>query len=491
MNAFWIQLLVIGPVLVPVITALLCVFTAKAPRVQSTVSFLGATLLGAVSLSLLANAVAGLPQEASFGSWPVPFGIQFRIDVLGAILLCITALMALVSLIFLHGRLDCGPLHPMLLPLIHSLLLGVGGAFATADLFNLYVWFEVMLIAAVGLLALGGRPDQLDASFKYFALNFVGTMILLTGVALTYGATGHLNFGALQLATPALPQQLQILLILLLGLAFLVKAAAFPFFAWLPASYHTLPAPVLALFAGLLSKVGVYGLLRILTVLFPACPPLVFELLGWIALITMVTGVLGAAYHWDMRRILAFHSVSQIGYILMAMALATPEGYGASAFYIVHHTVVKSGLFLIAATIAFQTGHYDLRRCGGLYQARPALAVLFLISAMSLVGFPPLMGFWAKILVVFETISQGRIIWTLGALGTGILTLYSMIKIWQEAFWKAHPEESWVPCAFPARARWSLVAILILTLLTISVGFAPEGLLDLSRRAATGLMRLP
>jgi multicomponent Na+:H+ antiporter subunit D len=329
--------------------------------------------------------------------------------------------------------------------------------------------------------------DQLDGTFKYLALNLFGTMLLLMSVGLIYGATGHLNFTALGEASAQWPPALGLALLAALTLSFLIKAGAFPLFAWLPASYHTLPAPVLALFAGLLTKVGVYAVLRTLGDVFSPAPQMLYEALGWIAAATMITGVLGAAYHWDIRRILAFHIISQIGYILLGIALATPQGQAATLFYTLHHIVVKANLFLIGAIIWALTGSYDLRRIGGLYALKPLLAVLFLIPALSLVGIPPLSGFWAKLLILREAIAQERIVWTVAALLVSVLTLYSMMKIWMEAFWKAHPDETWQPARVRLGAAY--LATTGLAAVTLWISVSPQSLLGYATAAVAGLGR--
>ncbi len=364
--------------------------------------------------------------------------------------------------------------------------MGVGGSFATADLFNLYVWFEVMLVSAMGLFALGGRIDQLDATFKYYVLNIFGTLMLLMAVGMVYAATGHLNYDALTQAAPYLSDWMTILLVSGLLLAFLIKAGAFPLFAWLPASYHTLPAPVLALFAGLLTKVGVYAVLRTAGDIFAGSPDLIYEALGWIAAGTMLFGVLGAAYHWDMRRILAFHIVSQIGYILLGVALASQAGNAATLFYTLHHIIVKANLFLIVAIIWRLSGDYDLRHIGGLYKVKPLLGLLFLIPALSLVGIPPLSGFWSKVLVLQEAIAQGQIVWTFIALLVSVLTLYSMVKIWMEAFWKPHPDKNW---KLPQNTRLApaYAATLGLAALTLLISLNPQPLIEYAQAAAQTL----
>ncbi|MCU0836384.1 MAG: Na+/H+ antiporter subunit D [Chromatiaceae bacterium] len=477
--------LVISPVLVPLATAVLTTLAGRRPGIQQVLSFAGIAAFLACALALVALAAADRPAEAAFGGWAAPFGIQFLIDRTGAVLVLVTALMGTASLVFLASDADTGPRHPLLLPLVHGLLAGVGGAFATADLFNLYVWFEVMLICALGLFAIGGRLDQLDATFKYLALNLLGTLLLLIAVGAVYAVTGHLNFGALAQASEALPPGLATLVLAALILAFLIKAGAFPLFAWLPASYHTLPAPVLALFAGLLTKVGVYAVLRTLGDVFAPAPELLYEALGWIAAATMLVGVLGAAYHWDMRRILAFHIVSQIGYILLGVALMSEAGNAATLFYTVHHIVVKANLFLIAAILWRLAGSYDLRQIGGLYALRPWLGVLFLIPALSLVGVPPLSGFWAKLLILEEAIAQGRVAWTVVALLVSVLTLYSMVKIWMEGFWSPHPDPQW---RLPRARLWpAYAATLGLAAVTLWIGLNPQPLLTYAQAAASTL----
>ena len=478
--------LVISPVLVPLATAVATTLARDRSALQAGISYTGIFAFLICATWLVQIADSGTVPSAAFGGWAVPYGIEFRIDRMSASLVLITALMGLASLLFMASDADTGERHGLLLPLMHGLLAGVGGAFVTADLFNLYVWFEVMLICAVGLFAIGGRLDQIEGSFKYLVLNLVGTLLLLVAVGMVYAVTGHLNFGALAQAAPGVPPALLILVLGTLLLAFLVKAGAFPLFAWLPASYHTLSAPVLALFAGLLTKVGIYAVLRSAGDVFAPAPALLMESLGWIAAATMLFGVFGAAYHWDMRRILAFHIISQIGYILLGIALASEAGNAATLFYTIHHIVVKANLFLVAALIWRYTGSYDLRRIGGLYAHKTALAFLFMVPALSLVGIPPLSGFWAKYMILQEAIGQGRIVWTVVALAVSVLTLYSMMKIWMEAFWKPHPDDNWV---LPTNARvvpaW--LATIGLAVVTLIISFNPQALVAYAQAAAATL----
>jgi multicomponent Na+:H+ antiporter subunit D len=496
-----VSLLATAPVLVPLATAGLTALAMGRARTQQLVSFGGALAFLAVALALVARVAGEGAPDVAFGDWPPPYGIQFQLDGVSSLLVLVTALMGVAALLFLASEADPGPRHPSLLPLLHGTLAGVAGAFSTADLFNLYVWFEVMLICALGLLALGGRREQLDAAFKDLVLNLFGTLLLLAAVGLMYAATGHLNFDALAVAARRVDPALLRALLAALAVGLLLKSAAFPLFAWLPASYPTLPAPVLALVAGLLTKVGVYALMRTLGDVFMPAGAALSGVLGWVAAATMLAGVLGAAYYWDMRRILAFHVISQVGYILMGVALGGAGGNAAALFYTVHHIVVKANLFLIAGMVATVAGSYDLRRIGGMAAARPALALLFAVPALSLVGVPPLSGFWAKLLVLQQALAQQRFAWAALALLVSVLTLYSMLKIWLEAFWKPHPAAgtgtgtgtgagatAWRPRQGIALApAW--LATGLLAAITLAIGLAPQALVQFTSDATAALGR--
>lgn len=473
-------MLVLSPLLVPLFTALLTALLARHDAARKRVSLLGAVALLVCAALLQLEVIHGGRQSVALGNWPLPYAIEFAADSLSAALVLITALLGTAMLLYQWhwGEAATDDEHG-LHPLLHGLLAAAGAVFVAADLFNLYVWFELMLISVLGLLVLGGQRRHAEAAFKYFAVNMLGTLLMLGAVGMIYGATGQLNFSALRVAA-AQPEQVGALPVYigLVILAFLLKAGAFPLFAWLPASYHTLPAPVLALMGGLLTKVAAYVLLRLLGDVFTA-PGVLIEALGWLAVITMLTGVLGAAYHWDLRRILAFHIVSQIGYLLLGIALATPAGAAGTAYFLFHNILVKANLFLIAGLMWAAAGHYDLRRIGGLYQARPLLALLFLVNAFALVGVPPTSGFWGKFLLLKESFAQGRYVWGGMALTVGLLTLYSMSKIWLEGFWKPQPAPATNPASINAPAAALLpatayAAVMLLSLLILVMGISPE-----------------
>ncbi len=480
----------VGVLLVPLVTAMVAAMLMSMPRTQLWVSMAGSVLLLAWATRLVVAAARTGGLSVAVGDWPLPYGIELLADPMSAALILVTALLGLVVLIYQQSSPDPAAGSAMFHPLVHGLLAAVTGVFLAADLFNLYVWLELMFIAILGLMALGATRVQLEATFKYFALNMLGTVLFLGAVALIFGATGQLNFSALADAArrPGVAAEISAPVALLTG-ALLLKAAAFPLYFWLPASYHTLPASLLALIGGLVTKVAVYVLLRLFAVVFASQPAATYEMLGWIAVATMISGVLGAAYHWDLRRILSFHIISQIGYLLLAVALASAAAGRAGLYFLLHNIPAKAALFLIAGLVWRTAGSYDLRRIGGLYAARPGLAALYLVAAFSLVGLPPSSGFWGKFLLVQEAFAQHRYAWGGVALAVGALTLYSMLKIWLEGFWKPHPRA--LLCVPAASLAPAYVAVAVLVLVLLALGFYPEPFIRYAGAATAGFWSGP
>jgi multicomponent Na+:H+ antiporter subunit D len=490
MNA---HLLLSMPIAFPLAGVALCAMLWNWPLAQRIVGLAASAGLFLSSVALLAATYDGTVLATQFGAWAAPFGISFVADMLAAAMVLITGLMAVaVGIYGLAGDAEARE-QALYHPLYQGLLLGVTGAFLTGDIFNLYVWFEIMLISSFGLLASGGGRAQLDAGVKYVALNLVATTFFLISVAFLYGLTGTLNMADLARVLPALENQgLVTTLAVLFLVTFGAKAAVFPLFFWLPAAYHTASAPVVAIFAALLTKVGVYAIIRTFTLLFDGDASYTGPIVALIAALTMVTGVLGAAAHFDIRRILSFHIISQIGYMLFGIAVATPLAVAGSILYVIHHIVVKANLFLIAGAINRAGGSFHLKEIGGLYASLPMLGVLFLIPALSLAGLPPLSGFWSKFTVIKASLDAGHIALAVTGLVVGLLTLYSMIKIWNEAFWKAAPERSAAPLRHWRDDRVTRLIMLspVVTLagVTLTIGFFAEPFVDYSIRAADQLL---
>lgn len=429
------------PILIPLLTGALCVMFWRYNAIQRALSLAGSLALLATSIWLIVSVYNDGHVVMYMGNWEAPFGITLVADMLSAIMVVLTGMMAVA--IAIYSLSSASPSHERFgyYPLMHLLLAGVAGSFLTGDIFNLYVWFEVMLVASFALLILGGERAQMEGAVKYVTLNLLSSAIFLSAIGLLYGLVGTLNMAdiAVKLGEAENAGLIDVIAVMFL-IAFGIKAAAFPLFFWLPASYHTGPVAVSALFAGLLTKVGVYALFRVFTLIFNQNVEFTHEILLWMAGFTMLTGVLGAAAQFEFRRILSFHIVSQIGYMILGLALFTPLALIGGVFYIMHHIIVKTNLFLISGITHRLLGTYDLKKLGGIYKSRPFLSILFLIPALSLAGIPPLSGFFAKFIIIRAGVEANAWVITGIALLVGLLTLYSMIKIWAEVFWKKLPK---------------------------------------------------
>jgi multicomponent Na+:H+ antiporter subunit D len=478
---------VIAPILIPLIGAALQALAGRRMyRLHRTISVVATVGLCIAGVALVAGTHGGAVHVVHSGAWPFPIGICLVGDALSALMVSVCGLVGLAGALYLTGEkrtdLEARGLHPLLL----ILLGGVNGAFLTGDAFNLYVWFEVMLIASFVLLGLCGGKAAVEASVKYFVINLTSSFLFLIALGLLYGKAGTLSFADLHLklgtAEAAVGTQSAAVLMLV---AFGIKAGTFPLFMWLPASYPSLPAPLGAVFAGLLTKVGVYSIMRVYSLVFPIHAVWLQPLLWWTAILTMIVGVFGAASQMEIRRVLSFHIVSQIGYMLAGIALGTRAALTATVFYIVHHIIVKANLFFLGGVIENRCGSTSLKRCGGLYATAPWFGFLFLIPAMSLGGIPPLSGFFAKYALLREALSLGDGWLTFVALAVGLLTLYSMTKIWKEAFWKSPPQGMPIPGPWPCMA---LLACLLLAAATVVISLHPQPLIEMATQAANSLV---
>jgi multicomponent Na+:H+ antiporter subunit D len=493
------NLLLVLPLVIPLTTAALSLLAWRRLPLQRALAVAGSVALLGGGLALLALVWENGIAATQMGAWPAPFGITLVADLFGALMVVLAGVIGLAVAIYSLASMDEPRESFGYYPLLHVLLLGVCGAFLTGDLFNLYVWFEVMLMASFVLLALGGEPDQLRGAIKYVTLNLLASALFLAAVGILYGIAGTLNMADLarKLSGAAQPGTLTALAMLFL-LAFGIKAAVFPLFFWLPASYHTPPVAVSAVFAGLLTKVGVYALIRVFTLIFVEDTGFTHTLILVLAGLTMVTGVLGAAAQHEFRRILSFHIISQIGYMILGLGLAglatspvlAALALAGSVFYITHHIIVKTNLFLVSGVARRLGGSFELKELGGLYRAYPGLAILFLIPALSLAGVPPLSGFFAKLSLVQAGLGTEQYAIVAVSLVVGLLTLFSMTKIWAEAFWKAPPPVSanGEPQTLCSRERRTLLLpIGMLAALTVTIGLAAEPVFVLATRAADQL----
>ncbi len=474
------------PVLVPMGAAALTLLTLRLTRLQTIISVLASAVTLAVSIALLIQVETKGVTAVAVGGWSPEVGIALVVDLFASMLLVISHIATFVVLVYSLGHPRTRDAGAVFHPLYQAMLAGVSLAFLTGDLFNLFVAFEILLTASYALLTLGGRREQIRPAMTYIVISLVSSLLFITSLGLIYAATGTVNMAALAIELEGIPSGVRSALGLLLLVVFGSKAAIFPLFFWLPDSYPTAPSPVSAVFAGLLTKVGVYAIVRSQFLLFPRDEA--WWLLMVVAGATMFFGVLGAVAQQHMKRILSFHIVSQIGYMIMGIALFDVAGLAASIFYLMHHIPVKTSLFLIEGVVVQTVGTSRLDRVAGVARSRPVIAALFLIVSMSLAGIPPLSGFIGKFALLQAAVASRQWFLVAVALLVSFLTLFSMTKIWNAIFWG----EPFVPLEQEAQSSRVPVpmfaATLALVAVTLGIALSAGPLYDLSERAAVELI---
>jgi multicomponent Na+:H+ antiporter subunit D len=477
------------PILIPLLTAIVLHLLPQRSRLLRVVAFAGSVGAVAAAASMFVRVQQAGIEVLQVGSWPAPFGITFVADQFSASMELMVGIIGLAvtgsSFAGVDPRREALGYHP----LIQIVLMGVAGAFLTGDIFNLYVWFEVMLLGSFVLMSLHRTRAQLHAAFTYVGLNLLASAFLLTAIGLLYGQAGTLNLADLARAwperrTPGLDAALSMLFLTAFG----IKAGLFPLFFWLPASYHTPPAAIGALLAGLLTKVGVYAMIRVFTLLFPDPNASVYTVLLVLSVVTMVVGLIGALAQRDFRRVLSFNLVGHIGFTTVGLALWTPAALGGSILYMLHHMLVISTLFLLSGLFLRQRRTTDLSALGGMYRSQPAVACLALIPLFSLAGIPPLSGFVAKVAVVAPMIGARQYVVAAVALSVSLLTVLSMARLWEASFWKPTPVPASSSVPQPRLGMPIVAPIAFLVSLTIGLTVLAGPVSRVTTRAAEQLL---
>jgi multicomponent Na+:H+ antiporter subunit D len=477
-----------APIGIPLLCAALCVVAHRHRNVQRFLALVGVGASLVVAVVILVLVERDGVAATTVGGWQAPVGIALVADLFAGMMLVISLITVFCVLVYAIGQRgadDQPAFHPVYLVLAG----GVALSFLAGDLFNLYVAFEITLTASYVLITLGGLRDQVRHGMTYVVVNLVASLLFLTAIGFVYAATGSVNLADLSERLPALPGGLHTAIGLLFLVVFGTKAAVFPVFNWLPDSYPTARAPVTAIFAGLLTKVGVYCLIRSQTLLFPEPGPSTFLLA--LAALTMIVGVLGAIAQNDMKRILSFHIVSQIGYMILGLGLFTVAGVAGAILFVVHQIPVKTSLFLTAGLVEEGAGSTALDRVGGLLRRAPLTAALFGLAALSLAGIPPFSGFVGKLSLIEAGFSAQQ--WAIVGVSLvgSLLTLFSMAKIWNGVFWGRAEAPTPQVAAGGARLHgpWLMNgANIVLVGVTIAIAIFAGPIYDLSVRAAEGLL---
>jgi multicomponent Na+:H+ antiporter subunit D len=481
------------PVLMQLTLAVVLLFAWRRINLQRTISISGSAVVLLFSILLFIQVWNGGIQTMQAGNWPAPFGISFVADVFSCTMILLTGLAGLAVSVFSAIGVSKARQRYGYFSILHFLLMGLSGAFLTGDIFNLYVWFEIIIIASFVLMTLGGRKPQIEGGIKYVTVNMLASVIFLTAIAILYGLTGSLNIADLSLKVAQVENRglMDVTAILFLT-AFGIKSAVFPLYFWLPASYHTPPSAIAAIFGGLLTKVGIYALLRVFTLIF--VPDLFLKnTLLLIAIATLITGALGILVKKDLRRILSYMIVCHIGFMMTGLGLFTQAAITGAVFYLIHDIMVKTNIFLVSGLIYKIRGTVELKHLGGLYAGYPKLSLLMAVVLFSLAGIPPLSGFWPKIILLRAGLAEGSYVLPAALIIASFVTLYIIGKIWADVFWKPQPvagngySDGFAPQSF---FRKSLLVgpVLLLAVISLYISFFAENIMLVSGRIAGELL---
>ncbi|MFN2744073.1 MULTISPECIES: Na+/H+ antiporter subunit D [Bacillus] len=461
--------LVILPILIPLLAAALLIFmnkSIKLMRVFSAISSLAAVIAaGFLVQTVFTDGI----QTLYVGGWKPPFGISLVADQFASLLAFTTAIIGFLTVLYSFRSIGEKRERFFYYPAVQFLLAGVSGAFLTGDLFNLFVFFEVLLMSSYVLIVIGGTKIQLRESLKYIVFNIISSALFVIGVAYLYAVTGTLNMADLSVRIAESGQTGLITVIAVLFLiVFGLKGGIFPLYFWMPGSYYAPPAPVSALFGALLTKVGMYAIARVFTLIFTQDAAFTHQLMVWLAALTIIFGVIGSIAYWDVQKIIIYNIVTAVGVILLGIAANTPASIEGAIYYLIHDMIIKGALFMLAGTLFALTGTHNLKKMSGLIKNHPVLGWMFMMSAVSLAGVPPFSGFIGKLKIAEGGFLSGEFVITLLMLLSSLLVLYSVMKIFINGFWGEEREDA--PAAKPLKSYLYPAAILLFLSLAIGIG---------------------
>ncbi|GAA0295411.1 multicomponent Na+:H+ antiporter subunit D [Gracilibacillus halotolerans] len=462
--------LAILPILLPLVAAVLVAFfpkKLKAVRLVSQIWMIVQTVIIAfITWYVLDNGTIVLES----GDWVAPYGIVIVADSLSIILALTTNIVALACVFAASRSIPDRQEKFYFYTFFFLLISGVSGAFLTGDLFNLFVFFEVLLMASYALITLGGDKVQLRESLKYVLINVFSSVLFVTTVAFLYSVVGTVNMAQIA-ERVAESEQTGVLTAIgiLLFFIFGTKAALFPLYYWLPKPY-IVPNPVIsALFGALLTKVGIYCIIRVFSLIFVHETEITHQLFVWIAALTLLFGAIGALSTQNIKLIIAYNVIPSIGFILMGVSAYNSTGFSGSIYYLVNDMLLKAILFLLVGAIAYLAGTSDLRKIRGMIHHYPFLGWMLLIATLALAGIPPFGGFIGKLVLLQGTFEAGEVILALIGLGVSLLMLLSVLRIFVRGFW-GEKDSSIQADKKTARAFSYPIAFLLVFIIFLGIG---------------------
>ena len=421
--------LLIMPMLLPFLCALILVFIKNKNQTSKILSITTMIVSTLISLALLIYVVNHKPITLDFGGWKAPFGIQFLGDSLSLLMVTVSSFVVTLIMAYGFGRGEKRVNLFHLPTFILLLTVGVIGSFLTSDLFNLYVMFEIMLLASFVLVTLGQSVEQLRAAIIYVVLNIIGSWLFLLGIGMLYKTVGTLNFSHIASRLNHMESNQTITIISLVFLVAFSSKAALVIFMWLPKAYAVLNTELAALFAALMTKVGAYALIRFFTLLFDHHPGITHPLLVFMSCITMLIGAFGVIAYKDIKKIAAYQVILSIGFIILGLGSHTHAGVNGAIFYLSNDIIVKTLLFFIIGSLVYISGFRNYKYLSGLAKREPFFGVAFIVMVFAIGGVPPFSGFPGKVLIFQGAIQNGNYIGLALMILTSLLAMYSLFRV--------------------------------------------------------------
>ncbi len=478
--------LLLFPILLPFFFAMILMLFPKRRYLQRVGALIALLTTLIASSFLLIKVKSDGIQAITLGSWPAPFGISMVSDMLSVLLVLSSTLIAIIVVWYSFTSIDKERESFFYYPAILFMLTGVNGAFTTGDIFNMFVFFEVLLMSSYLLIVLGGEKVQLRESIKYILVNVISSALFVVTVAYLYSVIGTLNMAdiAVKIAQVNQPGIITVIAVLFL-MVFGLKGAIFPLYFWLPSSYAAPPIPVLALFGALLTKVGVYAIMRTYTLFFTLDQSFTHELLMILSILTIISGSIGALAYFDVKKIIIYNIIIAVGVILFGASQMNTAALMGSVFYLIHDILIKGALFLLIGVIIAITGTSNLRKMGGLIKTYPMLGWTYLIAAFGLAGIPPLSGFIGKLLIVQGGFEEGNLWGSILILGSSLVVLLSVIRIFIYAFWGTPVE---ITPISKKHYHGLFLPALVLVGISVVYGIGSEWLVPYMEDAATTML---
>lgn len=478
------NVLALLPVMIPFLAGIVMLFIGKRPVPHRVVSGITGLLLIIAAAWIVTHVYQNGTIVTFLGDWMAPFGISVVIDMASALLLLTTSIITFAVVVYSYQSIGIEREKYFYYVMIMFMIAGVNGAFTTGDLFNMFVFFEVFLIASYVLITLGGTKIQLQEGFKYLLVNLISSNFFVLGLAYLYSVTGSLNMADIYLKLESYDGS--ILIMTLLAVVFLfvfaTKAGLFPLFFWLPGSYYAPPMPVIALFGALLTKVGVYAIARTYSLFFIDNQAFTHQVLLLMALLTIIMGCIGAIAYTDMKKVIIYNILIAVGIILVGFSFMDETGTIGAMYYLIHDMIIKAALFMLVGFIIYRTGMTDSERLGGLIKKHPITGWMFLVAGFALAGVPPLSGFYGKFFIVQSAFDNGHFIAGIIVLVSSLAVLISIVRMFMNVFWRGDMDFSTLK---PIKRDKLLFSSIGLVIVSVAFGLSADFLYPLFEMAAS------